>query len=48
MRVIVCDDEEKVLNQLEDWTSEYFSKRNMEFTFERYSMEEEFRQKLDG
>lgn len=47
MRVIVCDNEEKVLDQLEDWTSEYFSRRNMEFTFNRYSVEEELRQELD-
>lgn len=47
MRVIACDDEEKVLTQLEDWTRDYFSKKNMEFLFQKYSAEEEFRQELD-
>lgn len=47
MRVIACDDEEKVLTQLEDWTSDYFSRKNMEFSFGKYSMEEKLRQELD-
>jgi len=47
MRVIACDDEEKVLTQLEEWTNDYFSKKKMEFSFERYNMEESFGQELD-
>ncbi len=47
MRIITCDDEEKVLAQLEEWSSDYFSIRKMEISFEKYKTEKEFQKKID-
>ncbi len=47
MRIITCDDEEKVLAQLGEWSSDYFSIRKMEVSFEKYSTEKEFQKKIN-
>ncbi|MGN0466316.1 MAG: LytR/AlgR family response regulator transcription factor [Lachnospiraceae bacterium] len=47
MRVIACDDEEKVLKQLKEWTDDYFSRKNIEFSFQKYSTEKSLRRELD-
>lgn len=47
MRIITCDDEKNILMQLEKWIMDYFTKRNMEFSFEKYQTGASFIRELE-
>lgn len=47
MRIIACDDEKNILIQLEEWVKDYFTKKNMEFSFQKYQTGRSFIRELE-
>ncbi len=47
MRIIACDDEKNILMQLETWVTDYFTKKKMEFSFEKYQTGRSFIRELE-